>query len=250
MTDDEQQRFLTALQMVCDQFNVELTETHRAQCLQFTRYLLEVNTHTNLTRITEPEAVAIKHWGDSLTVFEAVPDLSADATVMDVGTGAGFPGVALKIFRPALRVSLLDSLMKRITFLNVAVTDQGLPEVVALHLRAEDAGHLPAHRDAYDLVTARAVASLPTLLEWCAPLVRPGGKFVAMKTLEVDNEISAAQNAARLLNVRLVNDVAVTLPAAPPDNEPLHRRLLVFEKRKPTPPRFPRTATEIKSKPL
>jgi 16S rRNA (guanine527-N7)-methyltransferase len=227
---------------------VPLTAEQIEQCVRYTEILLATNAHTNLTRITAPAEVAVKHFADSLTVLRAVPDLASGATVADVGTGAGFPGLVLKIVRPDLHVTLLDSVQKRLTFLAEVVAALGLGGVSLVHLRAEDAGRDPAHRDRYDLVTARAVATLPTLLEWCLPLVRPGGgRFVAMKSGVVDAERSAATNAAGILQARLADDVALTLPPTPADPEPAARRLLVYRKLRPTPPGYPRRPAEIKA---
>lgn len=232
-----------------------LTPEQRDACLRYADMLLRVNEHTNLTRITAPAAAATKHFADSLTVLRvAGEDLADGARVADVGTGAGFPGMVLKIARPDLRLTLLDSLNKRLVFLQEAAAALGMKDVAFVHARAEEAGRDPAHRDRYDLVTARAVAALPTLLEWCAPLARaPQGRFVAMKTEGIDEELAAARGAARLLNLRLISDTALTLPAVPGEEEaeePAKRRLLMFEKTRPTPPRFPRRAAEIKAKPL
>jgi 16S rRNA (guanine527-N7)-methyltransferase len=180
--------------------------------------------------------------------------------VADVGTGAGFPGLPLAIVRPDVHVTLMDALNKRLAFLADATGELDVTNVTLVHARAEDAGRDPAHRDRYDLVVARAVAGLPTLLEWCGPLVRaPGGRFVAMKSAGIDDELAASSPAAQALHLRLTRDVPLTL--APPvnanegetgsdDGEPLGRRLLVWEKTRPTPARYPRRAAEIKARPL
>jgi 16S rRNA (guanine527-N7)-methyltransferase len=224
-----------------------------AQAEQFVRYaalLLDANARTNLTRITAPGDVARLHFVDSLTVLAACRELPEGAPVIDVGTGAGFPGVPLKIFRPDLRLTLADSLGKRLTFLADVVAALGLGDVTLVHARAEDLGRDPVHRHAHDLVVARAVAALPTLLEWCTPLAKPnGGRFLAMKSAAVDDELAASEAAQRALRVRLERDVALDLP--PRDEaEPVRRRLLVFAKTGPTPPRFPRRPADIKKAPL
>lgn len=236
-----------------------LSPAQRDACARYTEMLLETNARTNLTRIVDPAAIAVKHFADSATVLRVCPHLSPRASVVDVGTGAGFPGLVLKILRPDLRLTLMDALGKRIVFLAEVVDALRLTDVALAHCRAEDAGRDPAHRDRYDLVTARAVAALPTLLEWCGPLARPsGGRFVALKTDAVDAELAAAQNAARALNLRLISDTALTLPAVPGDETTAtaeeasapRRRVLVWEKTLATPPRFPRRPAEIKAKPL
>ena len=172
------------------------------------------------------------------------------STLADVGTGAGFPGLALAIARPDLRVTLIDSLGKRLTFLREVAEDLGLAARITLvHARAEDTGRDPAHRDRYDLVVARAVAALPILLEWCGPLARVGGRFVAMKAHGVDAERAAGDVAAATLGLSLESDTALILPALL-DEEAAERRLLVYRKKKPTFARYPRRSVEIKSKPL
>lgn len=209
--------------------------------------LEETNRHTNLTRITRPDAVAAKHFVDSLSLLRACPDLPADARVADVGTGAGFPGLPLKIVQPRLRVTLIDALQKRLGFLAQVVADLQLENVLLLHARAEDAGRNPAHRDRYDLVVARAVAALPTLLEWCTPLVRVGGRFVAMKSEAADAELADAQAIEQALRVERTGDVSLVLPAVEGEAEGAQRRLLIFSKTGPTPRHFPRSAANRKA---
>ncbi len=241
--------FTRTLQIASEYVGVTLTARQTADCLIYTRLLLGTNAHTNLTRITEPGEIAIKHFADSLTCFGAVGKVwdRERPAVCDVGTGAGFPGLVLKIVRPDLRLTLLDSLRKRLTFLEAVCATLGLEGVLFVHARAEEAGRDPALRDGFDVVTARAVAALPTLLEWCAPLARPGGHFLAMKGGNVDAELAGAADAARLLNVRLAQDRVLTLPPVPGSDEPpAERRVLIYRKAAPTPPRFPRIAAEIK----
>jgi 16S rRNA (guanine527-N7)-methyltransferase len=250
LDEDGARVFADTLRSAAAAVGAPLTEVQIAACRRYAGAMLAVNAHTNLTRIVAPAEVAVKHFADSLTVLAAVPGLPEGASVADVGTGAGFPGLALKIARPDLRVTLIDSLAKRLTFLDQVVADLELKNVALVHARAEDAGRDPAHRDRYDLVTARAVAALPTLLEWCGPLARVGGRFVAMKASTADEELSAAANAARLLQLTLTDDRALTLPPTADDAEPPARRLLVYRKTRPTPPAYPRRAAEIKSRPL
>lgn len=246
--DDEARETLTrVLRSGAATLGISLDERQIELFARYADRLLAANARTNLTRITAPDAVAVKHFVDSLSVLAACPDLSLRARVADIGTGAGFPGVPLKIVRPDLRLTLIDSLNKRLVFLRDLVADLGLENVLLVHARAEDIGRDPAHRDRYDLATARAVAALPTLLEWCAPLVRTGGRFVAMKSATVDEELAASASAQRDLRVRLAQDVPVLLPTVGEETEPAGRRLLVFEKTGPTPPRFPRRAAEIKA---
>ena len=244
----EQERFLAALSSATQAVGVPLTDEQRDLCLRFTERLLTVNETLNLTRITEPEAVAVKHFADSLTLLPALPRLTLGATVMDVGTGAGFPGVPLKIVRPDLKLTLLDSLAKRLTFLKDACAEMGWNDVAFVHARAEDAGRDPRYRDHFDLVTARAVAALPVLLEWCGPLTAVGGRFVALKATPTSEEMDAARPVADQLHLSLLADVALILPELAEDAEPPRRRLLIYEKRRPTRELYPRTAAAIKRK--
>jgi 16S rRNA (guanine527-N7)-methyltransferase len=250
MEDEARETLTRVLAGGAETLGISLDERQLRLFVRYADRLLAANARTNLTRITAPDAVAAKHFVDSLSVLAACPDLSPRAGIADIGTGAGFPGVPLKIVRPDLRLTLIDSLNKRLDFLRDLVADLGLENVLLVHARAEDIGRDPAHRDRYDLATARAVAALPTLLEWCAPLVRTGGRFVAMKAAAADEELAASASAQRALRVRLAGDVPVLLPEVEGETDPASRRLLVFEKTGPTPPRFPRRAAEIKARPL
>lgn len=204
---------------------VALTETQLAQCTQFATLVVETNKTLNLTRITDPEAMAVKHFADSLTLLQAVPDLPLGARICDVGTGAGFPGVPLKIARPDLKLTLVDSLRKRLTFLEGALATLHITEVATIHSRAEE---LKGKR--FELVTARAVAALPKLIAWCAPLVTIGGRFVAMKGPEAESDEGAATRCGLVLERELL----LTLPAPPTPNNgganELQRTLLVYRK--------------------
>jgi 16S rRNA (guanine527-N7)-methyltransferase len=250
MTEGEKQRFRDLLQEAAESVGVPLSDAQLHLCAEYTQRLLVVNEQMNLTRITALDAIAIKHFADSLAVLRAVPTLSEIAQVMDVGTGAGFPGMVLKIARPSLQVTLLDSLAKRLTFLSDTIAAIGLEDVKTFHARAEDAGRSLSHRESYDLVTARAVASLPTLLEWCGPLVKVGGTFAAMKGASISEELAISQQAAVKMGLRLVEIYPCMLPMVEGDTDPPQRHLLIFEKVGQTPARFPRKPAEIKAHPL
>ncbi len=253
MTPAEETLFRRTLERGAAAVGVPLTDDHQDQCVRYTELLLRTNEHTNLTRIIEPGEVAVKHFVDSLTVFCAIGDLKLGASVADVGTGAGFPGIVLKIIRPDLRLTLLDSLAKRLTFLREVTLALEMEDMLFVHARAEEAGRDPDHRDRYDLVTARAVASLPTLLEWCTPLCAVRGRFVAMKAAGADEELSTSESAAGELGVHLESDIALSLPAVSDAalSEPsASRRLLVYRKNFPTRARYPRRTPEIKAQPL
>ena len=209
--------------------------------LRFGELLLEKNKVMNLTAITAPEDVASLHFLDSAALL-TLADLK-DKTVVDVGTGAGFPGMPLKIFEPSIRMSLLDSLGKRITFLQEVCNELGLQNVQCVHARAEE--FAAEHRETFDLAVSRAVAALPVLCELCLPLVKPGGKFLAMKSVESDAELAAAQHAIAILGgaVEAVRDYAI------PGTDVRHR-LIVVEKVKKTPEKYPRMFAKIKKNPL
>ncbi len=251
MTNDERIRFYDALTSGAESVGIPVTPAQAALCARFADLVRDGNRRTNLTRITAPEEMAVKHFADSLTVFAALPGMEIGTRIADVGTGAGFPGVVLAVLRPDLRITLLDSLNKRLVFLDDALKTLGLRENITLvHARAEDAGRQPSERENYDIVVARAVAQLPTLLEWCGPLTRVGGRFVAMKSGNVDEEKNGARTAADKLGLRLETDTAFALPATGDETEAAARRVLVYRKTRPTPAAYPRKAGEIKAKPL
>ncbi len=197
------------------------------QLAQFDRYgalLAEWNaTRLNLTRIVTPEGIAVKHFLDSLAVLRAV-SISPHARVVDVGTGAGLPGLALKIARPDLALTLLDSTAKKLVFCRAVADDLGLADVRIVHARAEDAPKQAALAGQFDVAVARAVAPLQTLLPWLIPFVRPGGLIVALKSAHVDDELPAARPVARRLGVALYPSVSVFLPEA---DEPTERRIVL-----------------------
>jgi 16S rRNA (guanine527-N7)-methyltransferase len=232
--------FLAALRPAAEAVGVPLDDATLARCADFAAMVRTRNETLNLTRIVAPDAMAVKHFADALSVLPFAGALPRAARVADVGTGAGFPGVPLKLARPDLNLVLIDSLAKRLAFLDEARAALELEEVVLVHARAEDAGRDLALRDTCDLVVARALAALPVLLEWCAPLVKPGGRLVAMKGPEVE----AAGNAPHSLNLRLLQTRTLTLPGGDA------RTLLLYEKIRPTPARYPRRPAEIKASPL
>lgn len=216
------------------------------QLEQFTKYyemLVETNKVMNLTAITEPEEVAVKHMIDSLLAFDK--KYFPGKLLADVGTGAGFPGVPLKIYCPELKVVLIDSLAKRLKFLNSVIEELGLKNIECVHLRAEDAGHSAKHREKYDIVTARAVARLSVLAEYCLPLVKPGGKLVALKGSKYKEEIADSGNALKILGGKLDKAVEVKLPGLDDG-----RAIVTVNKIKNTPKAYPRKAGLPDKQPL
>lgn len=207
-----------------ERWKLGLTEVQLGQFARFAEMLVDWNaTRLNLTRLTSPPDVAIKHFLDSLAVLTVVSP-PQNSSLIDVGTGAGLPGLALKIARPDLHLTLLDATAKKLTFCRAVADDLGLEGVQTVHARAEDAGHDPAHAAAYDFVVARAVAPLEKLLPWMAPFSRPGGLLVALKGANVEDELPAARRAAHRLRLSLKPPVMVSLPEA---DEPLTRHLIL-----------------------
>ena len=204
--------------------------------------LQEWNRRMNLTAITDDEGVAEKHFADSLLPLTMVT-LPAGASLVDVGSGAGFPGLPMALARPDLRVTFLDSLQKRLTFLAQLTQKLEVPARM-LHARAEDAGQDPQYREQFDIATARAVANLNTLTEYCLPLVKVGGLFLALKGAAGEEELAAAQGAITKLGGRVEAIHRYALPSGDA------RVLIVIRKERPTPPQYPRTAALMKKSPL
>ncbi len=228
-------------------FAVELSPLALDRFDAYAALLCEWNERMNLTGITDPYGIVIKHFLDSLTLSPLVP---ANAALIDVGTGAGFPAVPVAIAREDVAVTLLDSLQKRLTFLSCVCDTLGL-SCRTVHARAEDGGRNAELRESFDIVTARAVAALPTLCEYCVPFVKPGGLFVAMKGPDSDIEQQAAVRAARTLGARYRTTHELTVPRHPTNGEEtLSRRLIVFDKVNPTPKAYPRTAAKMAKAPL
>ena len=216
------------------------------QVQQFLRYrqeLIEWNGRFNLTAITDPVEILFKHFLDSVSVLMAYD--RPRARVLDIGAGAGFPGIPLKIVRPRWQVVLLEATGKKVTFLRHVVETLGLSGVEAVQGRAEELAHRQAYRAAFDLVTARALASLPVLLEYAAPYCRVGGRVVLFKKGDIAVELAQGKQAARHLGVVLKADQVVTLPGLEDG-----RRLLVWEQVKTCPERFPRSGSAMAKKPI
>lgn len=225
------------------QLGIELTEKQLQRFEIYADFLLQYNQKINLTTVTDEFEIIEKHFLDSLTVLQLV-SLRSGMWVIDIGTGAGFPGVPLLILEPGLQLVLLDSLGKRLEFLRQLLEKLDLTATM-LHARAEDGAHLALHRERYDLALARAVAPLPVLLEYCLPYVRSGGRFLALKGPSLTEELSDAQNALQLLGGRAERDCCLQLPFSGQD-----RRLLLVKKIRQTPTKYPRQAGTPKENPL
>lgn len=214
---------------------------------KFERYyqlLIDYNQKVNLTAITEPHEVAVKHFLDSVSLLDVL-EIPYGARVIDVGTGAGFPGLPLKIVRGDIRLTLLDSLKKRVVFLEMCAGELGLEDVSCIHGRAEEFGKQEGYRQQYDLAVSRAVANLATLCEYCFPFVRVGGKFAALKGPAAQQEAADAKNAMETLGG---GNPCINL-AHIADADLAHSIVLV-DKIVPTPPKYPRSGNKPLNKPL
>jgi 16S rRNA (guanine527-N7)-methyltransferase len=217
------------------------------QLKQFMRYyalLVEWNSFMNLTAITEYDEVCMKHFLDSLSLCKAL-DCTQELTVIDVGTGAGFPGIPLKIAFPNLSITLLDSLGKRVNFLKEVIGALGLEGIEAIHGRAEDYAKPNMLREQFDVCVSRAVANLSSLSEYCIPYVKVGGLFISYKSEKLAEEKAAAEHAVSLLGGEFLEQVEFFLP-----NSDIYRNLVVIKKGKCTPKKYPRKAGVPTKEPL
>lgn len=229
---------MISFQKDLEEFEIYLNEEQVRQFLNYYDLLKEWNSFMNLTAITEFHEVLKKHFVDSLSLVKAIPDLVEKSySVIDVGTGAGFPGIPLKIVFPNLKVTLLDSLNKRIKFLNEAVRELKLEDVVLIHRRAEDFSKPEKKRESFDLCVSRAVANLSTLSEYCIPFVKKGGYFISYKSERLSEEFDSAKKAIQVLGGKYERQVEFNLP-----NSDIYRNLVVIKKEKSTPLKYPRKA--------
>lgn len=223
---------------------IKLNEKQIKQFLIYYEMLVEWNSFMNLTAITEFEDVMKKHFIDSISLIKAY-DISKPVNVIDVGTGAGFPGLALKIAYPNLKITLLDSLNKRIQFLNEIIQKLQLEEITTIHGRAEDYSKREEYREKFDLCVSRAVANLSTLSEYCLPYVKKGGYFVSYKSEKVSEEIIIAEHAIKILGGIIDRQVEFYLPKSD-----IYRNLFVIKKVENTPKKYPRKAGLPSKEPL
>lgn len=224
------------------ELGIDLPDEQADQFLTYYTMLIETNKVMNLTAITEYEEVVAKHFVDSLSLTRDM-DLSRPQSVIDVGTGAGFPGIPLKIVYPSIKLTLLDSLGKRVKFLEQTAKELHLSDVEAVHGRAEDLARNRAYREKFDLCTSRAVARLSVLSEYCLPFVRTGGVFAAYKSSESDDEIVEASKAIRTLGGKLEKKDSFTIDS-------MGRTIVLIKKITPTSPLYPRKAGTPSKKPI
>ena len=227
-----------------DKIGITLTDDQKKQFDQYYRLLVEWNKVMNLTGITEYEEVVEKHFADSLSLARFL-DLNKIHTVIDVGTGAGFPGIPLKIAFPHLKVVLLDSLNKRINFLNEVIAKLDLKEIHTIHGRAEEYARKPEYREQFDLCVSRAVANLSVLSEYCIPYIRVGGIFVPYKSGEIDEEVAVSRKAVDILGGQIDHVEKFQLP-----DTDIHRSFVFINKIKNTQKKYPRKAGTPAKEPL
>lgn len=240
----------TAIKILYDglsELNINISKKQEEMLFEFYEMLIEKNKVMNLTAITEINEVVVKHFLDSLSIVKVLNSeiITKPLRVMDVGTGAGFPGIPLKIVFPNLNITLLDSLNKRLVFLNEVIRRLGLENIDTVHGRCEDIGRKQEYREQYDLCVSRAVANLSTLSELCIPFVKTGGSFIAYKAGDCKEEVVAAKYAVKKLGGKAGNIVEFNLP-----NTDLSRVFVDIVKEKNTPDSYPRKAGTPLKQPL
>ena len=239
---------LTSFEKGLEQLSITLSGEQKQQFLTYYEYLVEKNKVMNLTAITEYEEVITKHFLDSLAVVKTScfkPEKLAGKRLIDIGTGAAFPGIPLKIAFPELEILLLDSLNKRINFLNEVTEMLGLTKINTVHGRAEDYAKQKGYRESFDFCVSRAVANLSTLSEYCIPFVKQGGCFISYKSGSVDQELIQAEKAVKILGGQREEVVRFSLADTDMD-----RSFVVIHKAKPTPKKYPRKAGLPSKEPL
>lgn len=238
------QLMIPYLENVFTEMGLTFTDEQMELFAQYDDFLIDYNTKINLTRIIDPREVAVKHFGDSLTLLTQ-DVLPQGASIADVGTGAGFPGIPLAISRPDLQITLMDSLRKRIEFLRELIQALGITNVTLVWGRAEELGQNPQYRDRFDIVIARAVAPLRVLVELCLPLTKTNGVFFAMKGPKAEEEVEAATNALKIIGGKLIGTRIVVLPLLKE-----MRTLVHILKNRPTPREYPRKAGTPERQPI
>ena len=230
------------LEKWCLENNFTMTDSQKTNFEIYSKMLVEWNEKMNLTAITEVNEIAVKHFIDSISVLKYI-DIKQGANVIDIGTGAGFPGIPIKIMRPDIHLTLLDSLNKRLIFLSELCKAMHISAEM-IHARAEDYAQKAEYRETFDYVVSRAVANLPALCEYCIPYAKKGGIFVSMKGSEAENELALSENAIDTLGGHLENIYRFVLP------DGSKRSIITISKISCTPERYPRRGTKISKNPL
>lgn len=234
------------LQKQAQEIGIILTEKQIAQFQTYYDRLIETNKVMNLTAITELEEVISKHFIDSLLLIQAYPDIAGQKLkVLDLGTGAGFPGIPLKIAFPSLQITLMDSLNKRVKFLKFVIDELKLCDIEAVHGRAEEAARNTTYREQFDLCVSRAVANLATLSEYTLPFVKIGGMCIPYKAAGVEEEVDTAKKAIQILGGKLTTVKKVTLPETE-----IERSFILIDKVKKTPKTYPRKPGTASKEPI
>ena len=225
-----------------EKFDISVDDEAFMRLDKYAEMLIETNKSFNLTAIKEPDDVTVKHFADCLAIFKYV-EIPENAKIIDVGTGAGFPGLVLKLFRPDIQMTFLDSTKKKLGFIENVLNECGGSGEI-LHMRAEEAAQLSKYREKFDFATARAVAALPVLSEYCLPFVKVGGTFISMKSAESNEEISEGKKAINILGGKIQEDIVFDLV------ENMPRRIIKIKKNSQTPTKYPRPSAQISKKPI
>lgn len=225
-------------------YDIELSDNQVEQFIRYKELLVEWNQKMNLTAITDDEGVIKKHFIDSISIIKTGV-IREGMSVIDVGTGAGFPGIVIKIIMPEVRVVLLDALNKRINFLNTVINELKLNGIEAVHGRAEDMARKPEFRERFDIATARAVANMTVLSEYCIPYVKQGGYFLALKGPMAEDELTASKNAIGTLGGKFIQIIDTEIPG-----DEMKHKIVVVEKVNTTSAKYPRKAGQIEKKPI
>ncbi len=238
----DKKEFIEEFEKYLKKMQIKFSEEQYNQFYKYMNLLIEWNKKINLTAIIEPKEIILKHFVDSLTIAKYIEE---NKKVADVGTGAGFPGIPLKIYRKDLKITLIDSLNKRLNFLNEVIAELELKEINTVHGRAEELGQNKEYREKFDIVTSRAVANLSTLSEYLIPFIKKDGKCIYMKTLELDEELEKAKKAINILGGKIIKTDKFYLPESE-----IGRSIVVVEKEKQTPIKYPRKPGTPSKEPL
>lgn len=238
----ELEEFTKIFNNYLEKLNLTLTEEQIEKFYNYMNLLIEWNKKINLTAIIEPKDIILKHFIDSLTIEKYI---KKGETIIDVGTGAGFPGIPLKIAREDLKITLADSLNKRINFLNEVINKIDLKNIETIHTRAEELGKNKKYREKFDIATSRAVANMSTLSEYLIPFVKVKGRCICMKSSDIDTELENAKKAINILGCKIESKDKFNLP-----NSDLGRSVIILRKVKNTPSKFPRKAGTPAKEPI